>query len=165
MAVVIVVLLLRDSRFCLEAEELSFCGCCWSSCGSLMWKEDTELLIISMGMCRRQVQGWDSALCSVVQEGKRWLRSGQNEEVRTWWQTVIPPVAVGPRIYWLNLSKILPFFSTKTTELYHTALLLLFSYFVFMTWLVLAKSLHCSQCVIKSLCILQTEDIWVSELM
>lgn len=32
---------------------------------------------------------------------------------------MIPPVAVGPRICWLHLSKILPFFSTKTTELYY----------------------------------------------
>lgn len=69
----------------------------------------------------------------MAQVGPRWLRSGQNEEVKTMVTDSDPPVAVGPRICWLHLSKILPFFSTKTTELYHMALLLLFSYFVFMT--------------------------------
>lgn len=66
------------------------------------------------------MQGWDSVLCSMVQVGAKWLRSGQNKEVKTMvTDSVIPPVAVGPRICWLHLSKILPFFSTKTTEFYH----------------------------------------------
>lgn len=51
--------------------------------GSLMWKGRYRTVHCRMGMCRRQIQGWDSALCSMVQVGARWLRSGQNKEVKT----------------------------------------------------------------------------------
>lgn len=94
----------------------------------------------------------------------RWLRSGQNKEVKTM-VTVIPPVAVGPRICWLHLSKLLSFFPTKTTELYHmvTAVIIFIFCLYDLTSLGFKPALF--QCVIKSLGILQTEDSRVSELM
>lgn len=87
-AVLLVWLLLRyssrENRFWLEAEEWRFCCSCW-------WRPYRK------GTYRTSCYQYGGRLeagtemglhivCAMVQVGASWLSSGQNEELRPWWQ-------------------------------------------------------------------------------